>query len=349
LSTYPPPSKQRSATGRVRESQPRFGSQLRDRFARAMRLRHLSPRTEKAYWAWIVRFVLFHDKRHPKKMGSPKIASFLSTLATDDHVSASTQNQALAALLFLYRVVLKTQVGELDGLVHAKRSRTLPVVLNICEVGAVLEQLEGVPKLMATLLYGGGLRLLECANLRVKDVDFDSRQVIVRSGKGRKDRITLLPESLREDLVSHVDRVRAQHQRDLTHGAGHVALPHALIEKYQSASREWPWQWIFPATRIFTDRRTGQRQRHHLHESALQRAVKQAVSTAHISKNASCHTLRHSFATHLLQAGTDIRTIQKLLVHADIRTTMIYTHVAQQSRFGPESPADRLARLESGR
>jgi integron integrase len=200
---------------------------------------------------------------------------------------------------------------------------------------------------MATLLYGGGLRLLECANLRVKDVDFDSRQIIVRSGKGRKDRMTLLPESLREDLAQHVDRVRAQHERDLANGAGHVALPHALIEKYQNASREWPWQRIFPATRVYTERKTGQRRRHHLHESVLQRAVKQAVSSAQISKNTGCHTLRHSFATHLLQAGTEIRTIQQLLGHADIRTTMIYTHVAQQDRFGPESPADHLVRLES--
>jgi len=330
------------------ESPSRFGSELRDRMSRAMRVRHFSPRTEEAYWGWVVRFVLFHEKRHPATMGAPEISRFLSSLATDRHVSASTQNQALAALIFLYRDVLKADPAPLDNLVRAKRPKTLPVVLNIHEVASLLEQLEGTPKLMATLLYGAGLRLLECANLRIKDIDFDARQVIVRSGKGRKDRITLLPETIRENLASHLDRVYAQHQRDLRSGAGHVALPNALVEKYRNASREWPWQWVFPATRIYTERRTGQRCRHHLHESVLQRAVKQAVQQARIPKKAGCHTLRHSFATHLLQAGTNIRTIQKLLGHSDIRTTMIYTHVLDDARPAVESPADRLARIEIG-
>lgn len=317
--------------------------------SRAVRIRHFSPRTEEAYWGWIVRFILFHKKRHPKEMGASEISRFLSSLATERQVSASTQNQALAALIFLYRVVLKTNPGQLDDLVRAKRPKTLPVVMSVHEVASLLDQLEGTPRLMATLLYGAGLRLLECANLRVKDVDFDACHLTVRSGKGRKDRITLLPDTLRESLAIHLESVHAQHQRDLRKGAGHVSLPYALVEKYRSASREWPWQWVFPATRTYTDRRTGHRHRHHLHESVLQRAVKQAAREARIPKKVGCHTLRHSFATHLLQAGTDIRTIQKLLGHADIRTTMIYTHVLDGSRPGVESPADRLARIGPGR
>jgi integron integrase len=309
-----------------------------------MRLRHLSPRTEKSYWAWVVRFILFHDKRPPEEMGASEITAFLSSLATELQVSSSTPNQALAALLFLYRDVLKVDPGELHDLVRTKQPITLPVVLNPREVEALLDQLDGVPRLMATLLYGAGLHLLECANLRVKDIDFDAHQLIVRSGKGRKDRITLLPDLVHGDLADHLERVRVQHQRDLAKGAGHVALPHALIKKYAGASREWPWQWVFPATRLYTHHSTGQHRRHHLHESVLQRAVKKSVLVAGIPKKAGCHTLRHSFATHLLQSGTDIRTIQKLLGHADIRTTMIYTHVVQRQGFAIESPADRLPR-----
>jgi len=308
-----------------------------------MRLRHLSPRTEKAYWAWIVRFVVYHDKRHPSEMGAAEITAYLSTLATTRKVSASTQNQALAALIFLYREVLETNIGWLDELVRAKRPKTLPVVLSVREVGAVLGQLDGVPKLMATLLYGAGLRVLECACLRIKDIDLDARQVIVRSAKGGKDRVTLLPDLLRRELPAHLESVREQHERDLVAGAGYVALPHALARKYPRASRDWPWQWVFPATRIYTDCHTGQRHRHHLHETVLQRAVKRAVTDARISKKAGCHSLRHSFATHLLQSGTDIRTIQKLLGHSDVRTTMVYTHVVQNGPFGVTSPADRLA------
>jgi integron integrase len=324
------------------ESPRRFGPDLRRRFARAMRLRHLSPRTEKSYWAWVVRFILFHDKRPPEEMGSTEITTFLSSLATESEVSASTQNQALAALLFLYRDVLEIDPGQLQTLVRARRPVTLPVVLSPREVQALLDQLDAVPRLMATLLYGAGLRLFECANLRVKDIDFDARQIIVRSGKGRKDRVTLLPRILHTDLAIHLERVRLQHQRDLAKGAGHAALPHALTEKYRGASREWPWQWVFPATRLYTDDKCGQRRRHHLHVSVLQRAVKKALLAAAIPKHAGCHTLRHSFATHLLQSGTDIRTIQKLLGHADIRTTMIYTHVVARKGFTIESPADQL-------
>ncbi len=339
---YPVRTNAPSANACVRESPARFGAQLREQFAQAMRLRHLSPRTEKSYWGWVSRFVLFHGKRHPSELGAQEITRFLSSLATERDVSASTQNQALCALIFLYREVLKINVGPLDDLVRARLPRTLPVVLSVREVSAVLDQLDGVNKLMATLLYGAGLRLLECAGLRVKDIDFDAHQVIVRSGKGRKDRVTLLPDLLRRELPAHLERVRIQHRKDRTAGAGHVALPHALAKKYSSASREWPWQWVFPATRIYTDRVTGQRHRHHLHETVLQRAVGRAVANAGIPKKASCHTLRHSFATHLLQSGTDIRTIQKLLGHADIRTTMVYTHVTQSGPFGIQSPADRL-------
>jgi integron integrase len=308
-----------------------------------MRLRHFSPRTERSYWAWVSRYVLFYDRRHPRELGEREITKFLSSLATEGKVSASTQNQALNALVFLYSEVLETSVGTLDNLIRAKRSRPLPVVLSIPEVSAVLDRLDGVHKLMATLLYGAGLRLLECSQLRIKDIDFDARQVIVRSGKGGKDRVTLLPELLRRELPAHLDRVRDQHRRDRLAGAGHVALPYALSKKYRSASRDWPWQWVFPATRTYTDKETGLRHRHHLHQTVLQKAVRRAVAEADIPKKAGCHTLRHSFATHLLQAGTDIRTIQKLLGHSDIRTTMIYTHVDQSGPLGIASPADRLS------
>ncbi len=289
--------------------------------------------------------MLFHNKRHPRELGAPHIAAFLSALATNEKVSASTQNQALCALIFLYRQVLVIDIGPLGDLTRAKRPRTLPVVLNVREVAALLDQLEGVNNLAATLLYGAGLRLLECLQLRIKDIDFDARQVVVRSGKGDKDRITLLPERIQRKLPAHIRRVHEQHHRDRAEGAGHVALPHALTRKYKNASRDWAWQWVFPATRIYTDRQTGLRHRHHLHETVLQRAVRQAVAQARIPKKAGCHTLRHSFATHLLQSGTDIRTIQKLLGHADIRTTMIYTHVAACGPLGLRSPADRLAEI----
>ncbi len=326
----------------VRKMPPRFGQQLRKEFSKAMRLRHLSPRTERAYWGWVSRYILYYDRRHPIELGTREIVGFLSSLASDGKVSASTQNQALNALVFLYRDVLESDVGQLDDLIRAKRPRPLPVVLSVAEVSALLNHLHGVPRLMGTLLYGAGLRLLECAQLRIKDIDFDARQVIVRSGKGGKDRVTLLPDVLGRDLPAHLDRVRTQHERDRRAGAGHVSLPYALTKKYCSASREWPWQWVFPATRIYTDRETGLRHRHHLHQTVLQKAVRRAVADAQIAKKAGCHTLRHSFATHLLQVGTDIRTIQKLLGHSDIRTTMIYTHVTQSGPYGIPSPADRL-------
>jgi integron integrase len=274
-------------------------------------------------------------------MGAPEVTAFLTSLAVDGHVSASTQNQALSALLFLYREVLEHDLPWLEDVVRAKRPRRLPVVLTREEVGAVLDALEGIPRLVALLLYGSGLRLLEGLRLRVKDVDFGSNQITVRSGKGDKDRVTLLPAAARERLEQHLVEVRKQHARDVAAGAGWVALPAALARKYPAAGREWGWHWVFPATRWYVDRETGQRRRH-LHESVLQRAVHRAVRRAGIAKPASCHTFRHSFATHLLEDGYDIRTVQELLGHSDLSTTMIYTHVLNRGPAAVRSPLDRL-------
>ena len=289
---------------------------------------------------WIKRYIFFHDKRHPNEMGEHEVTQFLSSLATDRNLSPSSQNQALNALLFLYQHVLGRELDWLDRVVRAKRRLRIPLVLSREEVAAVLNQLHGTPWLMASLLYGAGLRVLECARLRVQDVDFRRNQVLVRDGKGRKDRITLLPSKSAAPLAAHVERVRLQHQKDIEKGAGYVELPYALRRKYPRAARDWPWQWVFPATRFYRDRETGERRRHHLHESVLQRAVKDAVRASGISKPAKCHTLRHSFATHLLEAGYDIRTIQELLGHSDVTTTMIYTHVLNRGGLGVRSPLD---------
>jgi integron integrase len=295
--------------------------------------------------AWIRRFIFFHGKRHPAEMGAPEITKFLSSLAVEGNVAASTQNQALSALLFLYRDVLEQDLPWLDDVVRAKRPARLPVVLTRDEVRTLLLQMHGVPRLMAMLLYGAGLRLLECAHLRVKDVDFARSQLVVRSGKGDKDRVTMLPAVVRAELTRHLEAVKQQHEMDLRHGAGWVELPSALARKYPNAGREWPWQWVFPATRIYVERATGQRRRHHLHESVLQRAVREALMKAAIPKRASCHTFRHSFATHLLEDGHDIRTVQELLGHRDVNTTMIYTHVLNRGPAGVQSPADRMTTL----
>jgi integron integrase len=315
---------------------------LLDRVRDALRLRHYSRRTERAYLGWIRRYVLVHGKRHPVDMGAEEVSRFLSSLAVQGKVGASTQNQALAALLFLYGPVLGVDLPWLDDLVRAARPQRLPVVLSRDEVRAVLLALRGTARLMAVLLYGAGLRLLECARLRVQDVDFSANQIIVRSGKGDKDRVTLLPAAVRGALQRHLERVRAQHERDLDAGAGWVELPHALAQKYPNAGREWPWQWVFPATRIYVDPTTRQRRRHHLHETVLQRAVHRAVRQAGLTKPASCHTFRHSFATHLLEDGYDIRTVQELLGHRDVRTTMIYTHVLNRGPAAVRSPLDGL-------
>jgi len=315
---------------------------LLDRVRAAARTRHYSRRTEKAYVAWTRRYVLFHGKRHPLEMGGPEVAKFLTFLAVDGHVSASTQNQALSALLFLYREVLGRDLPWLDDVVRAKRTVRLPVVLTRDEVRAVIRELRGTHRLVATLLYGAGLRLLEGVRLRVKDIDFARNQIIVRTGKGDKDRATPLPAVAVPALAAHLQVIRRLHERDLRRGAGWVELPWALARKYPNAAREWTWQWVFPATRFYVDGETGQRRRHHLHESVLQRAVKEAVRSAGIPKPATCHTLRHSFATHLLEAGRDIRTVQELLGHRDLSTTQIYTHVLNQGPAGVRSPADDL-------
>jgi len=315
---------------------------LLDRVRQAIRVRHYSRRTEKAYVAWTRRYILFHGKRHPSEMGAAEITQYLSSLAVQGHVAGSTQNQALSALLFLYRAVLGQELPWLDEVVRAKRTGRLPVVLTRDEVRTVIRRLRGTHRLMAILLYGAGLRLLECAQLRVKDLDFGRKQITVRAGKGEKDRATPLPAIVAADLAAHLEVVKRQHDMDLRHGAGWVELPWALARKYPNAGREWPWQWVFPATRLYVDRETGQRRRHHLHESVLQRAVRDAVRRAEIPKRATCHTLRHSFATHLLEDGRDIRTVQELLGHRDVSTTQIYTHVLNQGPAGVRSPADGI-------
>jgi integron integrase len=330
----------------VRESSPPAKPRLLESVRAALRLRHYSRRTEEAYVDWIRRFVVACGKRHPAELGAAEVTDFLSALATRGRVSASTQSQALAAILFLYREVLGRQLPWLDDIVRAKKPRRLPVVLTREEVAAVLGHLDGAPRLMAMLLYGSGLRLLECARLRVKDVDFASNQILVRAGKGDKDRTRMLPAGAKAGLARHLERVQEQHRRDLRAGAGRVELPGALARKYPNAGREWCWQWFFPATRLYRDPETGERRRHHLHESVLQRAVRQAVWRARLTKPASCHTLRHSFATHLLQDGYDIRTVQELLGHKDVSTTMIYTHVLNRGWGAVRSPADRLLKPE---
>lgn len=307
----------------------------------AARARHYSPRTEEAYAGWISRF-LSHSRAAPEALGEAEVADFLSSLAQRSHVSASTQNQAFNALLFLFKDVLGRKLGMVEGVVRAKPSQRLPVVLSKDEVRRVLAAMGGVPRLMATLLYGSGLRLMECCRLRVKDLDFAQNQLVVRAGKGDKDRYTPLPSALREPLQRHLAEVARQHQDDLSRGLGRVELPDALSRKYPNADKEWGWQWAFPATSHYTDEETGVQRRHHLHESVLQKAFKLARLKAGIVKPAACHTLRHSFATHLMEDGYDIRTVQELLGHSDVRTTMIYTHVLNRGGRGVLSPADRL-------
>jgi integron integrase len=320
----------------------RYPPKLLDRVRIAARRRHYSLRTEQSYVGWVRRFILFHDKRHPKDMGAAEVVAFLSDLAVRGRVSASTQNQALSALLFLYRHVLDRELEGLDTTVRSKVGRALPVVLTREEVRSVLAHLHGTRRLKCTLLYGAGLRLLECLRLRVKDVDFSRSQLTIRQGKGRRDRMTTLPRRLRGPLERHLVEVRRLHQRDLEQGYGEVPLPDALGRKYPTAARDWRWQWVFPAARLARDPRSGRLARHHQHPTVLQRAVRQAAERARIPKRVTCHTFRHSFATHLLEDGADIRTVQELLGHRDLRTTMIYTHVLDRGPLGVSSPADRL-------
>jgi integron integrase len=313
---------------------------LLDQVRQAARLKHLSLRTEKAYVSWVRRFVLFHGTRHPRELGADDIRAFLSHLATERDVAASTQNQALAALIFLFRTVLKTDLPDVAGIERARKPVRLPVVLTATEARAVLAELDGIPSLIGRLLYGSGLRLLEALRLRVKDIDFEVHAIHVREGKGKKDRITILPDSLHPQLVPHLDQIRNIHRRDLRAGHGSVFLPHALARKYPAAAHSWEWQYVFPAPRLSVDPRSGEVRRHHLSPSVIQKAITVAVRRSGIQKRASGHTLRHSFATHLLEAGYDIRTVQELLGHQDVRTTMLYTHVLNRAGRAVRSPLD---------
>ncbi len=315
---------------------------LGDAARAAMTLRHLSPRTQDAYLHWMRRYYEFHDRRDPRLLGADHVTAFLTALATRGRVAASTQNQALAALLFLYRHVLGLDLPWLQGLVRARRPVRVPAVLARDEVCRLIATMEGVSRLVALLLYGSGLRLLEACSLRVKDLDIARRQIVVRDGKGAKDRLTMIPETALDPLREQLGRVRVQHEEDLASGAGWVVLPSALDRKLRNAAREWPWQWIFPATRQYNDPETGRLHRHHLHETVVQREVRRAALRLGLSKRVTSHTFRHSFATHLLEDGHDIRTVQELLGHKDVATTMIYTHVLNRGPAAVRSPADRL-------
>jgi len=315
---------------------------LMDRVRNAARLRHLAASTEKAYWHWIRRFVLFHGRRHPLELAEPEVNAFLTHLAAREHVAASTQNQALAALLFLYAKVLDRPLPHMEGIVRAKRPKRLPAVLTPEEVRRLLECLTGEHWLVAMLLYGAGLRLLEALRLRVKDIDIARNVLTIREAKGDKDRVTVLPDCLRDPLGRLLHRRRRQHAADVQAGRGRVQLPNAFARKHPAAEQAWAWQWVFAGRSDFRDRETGRFYRHHLHETVIQRAVREAVIRAGVERRATCHTLRHSFATHLLQDGADIRTVQDLLGHNDVKTTMIYTHVLNRGGVSVRSPADRL-------
>jgi integron integrase len=309
---------------------------------RAIRARHYSRRTEQAYVRWVRRFVRWAEGRHPRELGEREVTGFLTDLAVRGRVSSATQNQALAALLFLYREVLGIRMGWLDGLVRARRRPHLPTVLSSDEVKLVLDRMSGVPRLVGWVLYGGGLRLRESLALRVKDVELARGRIVVRDGKGGRDRVTTFPRGLTAEFARHLERVKQRFLRDAADPAYAVPLPSALARKFPNAGREWPWQWVFPASRTYRDRAAGRVHRHHLHPTVVQRAFRQAVLASGLSRRATCHTLRHSFATHLLERGCDIRTVQTLLGHKDVRTTMIYTHVLHRPGLGVTSPADSL-------
>src|SRR5438067_11155685 len=314
---------------------------LLDQVREVIRMKHYSIRTEQAYVEWIKRYIFFHNKRHPADMAEPEIRVFISDLASKKQVSASTQTVALSALLFLYREVLKKELPYVTGIERAKKAERRPVVFTQAEVKQVLARLDGAPYLQATLMYGSGLRLMDALRLRVKDVDFERNEITIREGKGEKDRVTMLPESIKRLLLEHLERVKEIHQADVRLGLGEVYLPDALERKYTNAAAEWPWQYIFPAASFSVDPRSGKKRRHHLSEYKLQRALKSAIRQAGIAKHGSCHTLRHSFATHLLENGYDIRTVQELLGHRDVRTTMVYTHVLNRGGRGVRSPLDQ--------
>lgn len=318
--------------------QPKLLNQVRA----LIRARHMSPRTEQAYVAWIRRYVHHHGLRHPREIGEAEVVAFLTHLAAVRQVARSTQVQAMSALAFLYRDVLRQPIGDIRAVLRSTAPARLPTVLTRAEIGRVLAALDGDVYLVALLLYGAGLRLLECLTLRVKDIDLDRGEIRVRRGKGGKDRVTILPAMARAALAQQLDRVRALHERDRRSGGGRVELPTALGRKAPGWALELAWQWVFPARRRYRDAATGEIRRHHLHETAVQRRVQRAVRDAGITKRATCHTFRHSFATHLLEDGYDIRTVQELLGHTDVATTMIYTHVLNRGGLGVRSPADRL-------
>jgi integron integrase len=331
-------------TGRPRHEPPR----LLDRVADAAIARHLSANTRKTYIRWIRRFVLFHRKRHPRDMGVAEVNAFLTHLAVEGHVSASTQNQALSALLFLYGTVLEQPLGLLEGVVRAKRPKRLPVVLTPDEVSRVLARLDGVPLMVALLLYGAGMRLNEALSLRVKDIDFETNEITIREAKGNKDRISVLPQRLNTLLQRQLTRNRVHHTNEVRDGRGCVQVPHALERKYPGIGQSWLWQWVFPAKGYYFDQQLGRHFQYHYHETLMQKAMRVAVVSAGIEKQAGCHTLRHSFATHLLMRGSDIRTVQELLGHNDVKTTMIYTHVLNRGGRGVTSPLDELKGLGDG-
>lgn len=314
---------------------------LLDEVCAVARMRHLSLRTEQAYIQWIRRFIFFHHKRHPREMAEPEIRAFISDLAVNHGITASTQTVALSALLFLYRDVLKQELPYVSNIERAKKPKRVPVVFTREETKRVFANLEGTHWLVAGLLYGSGLRLMECLRLRVKDIDLSYGQVIVRDGKGEKDRVTMLPAKLKQPLMRHLQKVKLLHDDDLARGFGEVFLPHALARKYPNAAKQWGWQYVFPAARRSIDPRGGKERRHHFSEDAVQKVMKTAIRKARIAKHGSCHTLRHSFATHLLEDGYDIRTVQELLGHKDVKTTMIYTHVLNRGGRGVTSPMDR--------
>jgi integron integrase len=321
----------------VVQSQPK---KLLDQVRDVIRLKHYSLRTEESYITWIKRYILFHNKRHPKDMGATEIQSFLTHLAVDTNVAASTQNQALSAITFLYREVLHQDLTTSLDFTYAKRPQRLPTVLSKEEARRVIGFMSGTHQLMAKLLYGSGLRLMECVRLRVQDVDFAQNQIVVHDGKGEKDRVTMLPDAITPFLQEHLQHVKLIHEADLAEGYGHVYLPYALARKCPNASHEWIWQYVFPANRLSLDPRTGEKRRHHIDENTLQKAVHAAAHKAGINKRVSPHTFRHSFATHLLEAGYDIRTVQELLGHKDVKTTMIYTHVLNRGGLAVRSPLD---------
>jgi integron integrase len=320
------------------DNKPKLLTQL----SQAIRSRHYSRKTEATYIYWIKRFIFFHHVRHPQEMAEPEINAFLTNLAVKEHVSASTQNQALCAIIFLYKHVLNRKIGDIGEVIRAKQSRYAPVVLTKDEAKAVVSHLSGDKKLMVSLMYGTGLRLMECLRLRVQDIDFSRNEITVRDGKGAKDRITMIPELLKEHLRQHLVKVKSIHENDIKDGWGYVQMPYALDRKYPNATRDWRWQWVFPQEKRWKNTKTGEQGRHHVHETLLQKAVKESVMQTGIAKRIGCHTFRHSFATHLLENGYDIRTIQELLGHKDVSTTMIYTHVLSKGGHGVRSPFDGL-------